>query len=583
MVWQREQQFEVRATTFLTLVVRSRLTPCSLLAGVQTLNSQRDEWSLGSLITFEDDEELYLTSTAQDSGNLYSSTKADILNQISNLTDNDDLVESQSKAENELNLTAKAYNNWRAERRSTRSRKAAAGLQVTLNCVAKFLEGFSGIAEIVKAADQQYGGLAYGTLSLLLNVAVNKQRREEAIEEALEELGSAFPRLETLKTVRKKDVILSLVVEVFELSVVFCRDAIEYYANGRRRLARAFASKEPDMPGLLRLRMKLNEIRKECEVMMLEELADVKRELQKVQVQLRQIQGTGNDTNSRVRDGQDQLQKSESRAREDYLLSLKQLLGLKRADEQSPDGIARYKSVLENALSEGRWRQKKPRQMSWAILTAERAFTTWLERPESSMLLLSGSNLVDDSSVPFSWLSYASILIVQSTLRPLYFFCQTKDLGTSQHRPLFSDVIRSLILQLAKLHPDSLRCSREDITDTLLSEDWQSNDCAVAFATMTHLLIRLLNVFEEGSQFTFVIDRLDQCSWTNATNQIDKAIAALLDIAQAPSLHHLKVKILLVIGEDPAQSTRKTIDWERRRGLEWKRGWDQEMDSDCDD
>lgn len=37
-----------------------------------------------------------------------------------------------------------------------------------------FLESFSGIVEIVKAADQQYGGLAYGTLSVFLSVAVRK-------------------------------------------------------------------------------------------------------------------------------------------------------------------------------------------------------------------------------------------------------------------------------------------------------------------------------------------------------------------------------------------------------------------------
>ncbi len=33
-----------------------------------------------------------------------------------------------------------------------------------------FLESYSGIVEVVKGADQQYGGLAYGTLSVFLIV-----------------------------------------------------------------------------------------------------------------------------------------------------------------------------------------------------------------------------------------------------------------------------------------------------------------------------------------------------------------------------------------------------------------------------
>ena len=36
---------------------------------------------------------------------------------------------------------------------------------------ADFLEAYSGIVEIVKQADSQYGGLAYSTVSLLLLVS----------------------------------------------------------------------------------------------------------------------------------------------------------------------------------------------------------------------------------------------------------------------------------------------------------------------------------------------------------------------------------------------------------------------------
>jgi hypothetical protein len=58
---------------------------------------------------------------------------------------------------------------WKEDRQRS-SRKAGVALQKWLNAFAGFLESYSGIVEVVKAADQQYGGLAYETLSILLGV-----------------------------------------------------------------------------------------------------------------------------------------------------------------------------------------------------------------------------------------------------------------------------------------------------------------------------------------------------------------------------------------------------------------------------
>lgn len=41
---------------------------------------------------------------------------------------------------------------------------------VFANNFSSFLQAYSGIVEIMKGTDQQYGGLAYSTLSLLLIV-----------------------------------------------------------------------------------------------------------------------------------------------------------------------------------------------------------------------------------------------------------------------------------------------------------------------------------------------------------------------------------------------------------------------------
>ena len=50
-------------------------------------------------------------------------------------------------------------------------RKLPTLLQSFMTHFADFLEAYSGIVEIVKQADSQYGGLAYSTLSLLLLVS----------------------------------------------------------------------------------------------------------------------------------------------------------------------------------------------------------------------------------------------------------------------------------------------------------------------------------------------------------------------------------------------------------------------------
>ena len=73
-------------------------------------------------------------------------------------------------ADSELGLAQERNLTWSA-RRKKGLRKFPALLQTFMTRFADFLEAYSGIVEIVKEADSQYGGLAYSTLSLLLLVS----------------------------------------------------------------------------------------------------------------------------------------------------------------------------------------------------------------------------------------------------------------------------------------------------------------------------------------------------------------------------------------------------------------------------
>ena len=72
-------------------------------------------------------------------------------------------------ASSELEL-AEAKNIIWSNNRKSGLRKVPALLQTFMTRFADFLEAYSGIVEIVKQADSQYGGLAYSTISLLLLV-----------------------------------------------------------------------------------------------------------------------------------------------------------------------------------------------------------------------------------------------------------------------------------------------------------------------------------------------------------------------------------------------------------------------------
>ena len=79
-------------------------------------------------------------------------------------------------ASSELEL-AEAKNIAWSNKRNSGLRKFPALLQSFMTRFADFLEAYSGIVEIVKQADSQYGGLAYSTLSLLLLVSDGAMNR----------------------------------------------------------------------------------------------------------------------------------------------------------------------------------------------------------------------------------------------------------------------------------------------------------------------------------------------------------------------------------------------------------------------
>jgi hypothetical protein len=96
----------------------------------------------------------------------------DRLGQVNTREDLNKLVcKEKEKVEEGLQRAALAQAKLDSERLHG-PRKAGQALQSALVTFSKFLESYSGIVEVVKLADQQYGGLAYSILSVFLIVSL---------------------------------------------------------------------------------------------------------------------------------------------------------------------------------------------------------------------------------------------------------------------------------------------------------------------------------------------------------------------------------------------------------------------------
>ena len=101
---------------------------------------------------------------------VYDITKNTLKSEIVAYQDGNDIDISQ-EAFASLKIANSRRMSW-SIKRNTGVRKAGPSVQKFLVIFAGFLESYSGIVELVKAADNQYGGLAYGTLSLFLGVCI---------------------------------------------------------------------------------------------------------------------------------------------------------------------------------------------------------------------------------------------------------------------------------------------------------------------------------------------------------------------------------------------------------------------------
>lgn len=560
----------------------------SVLEPLRQLDADRSKWTLKALDLPQPTDNAMISRVARDPKLLYSCTNTDVQDQLNEaLNDYRDSCQQETAAKM-VHLAAKSYHNYKTEREEPKSlRKAAAGFQSFLHTIGKFLEAFKGVADIVKAANQTFGGLAYGTVSLLVSVAIFKQQREETIQDMIEELEYALPRLDTLRKLKPKESMRKLIVEVFRLIIILCRDTIEYFASGNtlKRLLKALSPAQLKVKHVSEIRSKLSEIRKESEVVMLEEIFRMRHQLQ-------EIQETGTDTNVRVRDTQAVMKGTDMA----YMSDLRVLLGLKQTQKGifPNTDIDQYEKTIAAEFEVHTKRFQAARRMSWNLLNSEHKFSTWYDQAASSLLLLGGWNWLDDGRTDLNWLSDASTLVIRELAKrkvqqpsmpicTLSYFCMTGHVVHSErHRRDFLDICKQVAYQIAERHPDLLTYMRDAVCSAIESTKWKAADTLVAYEAMVQLLIDLLAEFDDDVEVFLVIDRLDTCRWSSdlpgTSNRMHDAVQALLSLVRSRQLAHIRVKVLLVVDGAAAKSVSQQLSRERGETFSWQIDWVQESD-----
>ncbi|KAK6221586.1 hypothetical protein LQW54_001358 [Pestalotiopsis sp. IQ-011] len=100
-----------------------------------------------------------------------------------------------------------------------------------LNDFLNFVGEFSGVVEIMKAADESYGGAAYTALSVFLAVAVNTKRKDDMIANAMIRLREHYSRMVIISEIYPTPEMRRYITNAYALGLQFVVEARVYYTR----------------------------------------------------------------------------------------------------------------------------------------------------------------------------------------------------------------------------------------------------------------------------------------------------------------------------------------------------------------
>jgi hypothetical protein len=471
----------------------------SIFNNINELNNSKQTWTKA-----QQDQSL---RGSQKLSTVYRSTKSDVHDQITTV-----LEDAAAEATSAVQRAESKRTVWKGDRQSSK-RKA---FQEGMTTFANFLENFSGVVEIVRAVDEQYGGLAYGTLSVFIVVFVNKTNKEEGLVEGFDELSYAFPRLETLRSLgaaqpvrtpeesKALEQLEKLLTETFALVIIFAREATQYYASRTQRLKEALM---PKSSTLVQIRDHLKKVREQCDILMLAQIASLHTKLDDMSLVLHQTARWMRQSNLAA----SQLHKS----------NLRKLLSIDpKSTNTGSDALDALGSLLQNVFSRRQSAGARPESISLDLLKANEEFAGWWEAQKSCLLLAGGINRRSGRSAgTLNWLSEGALLTIHELREQhknvAYYLVQSTPIVGNTHERSLRDVMAELIFQIATMREDGFRSELDSLETLVNSSVWNENDAHEFLEAARKLLLMVFSTFTAQCEVWIVIDRLDQCSWSD--------------------------------------------------------------------
>ncbi|KAL8647693.1 MAG: hypothetical protein Q9210_005402 [Variospora velana] len=437
-----------------------------------------------------------------------------------------------------------------------------------------FLESYSGIVEVVKGADQQYGGLAYSTMSLFLIVAVNKSRHESVIEETMDNVHWSLPRMRALKEIYPTKELEDLVAKFYTEVMQFLRQSIKYYGRpGYVRLWHVIS--HPPQMGLevdvAKIASKINEVKEESTIGLHQRVRDVQNQFSaneknvasrfdQVDTRIDQVDARFGQVDARFGQVDKKILEIKQRHIEENQIELRNLLMPGWTEQVHDSELASYQSLLEKEFG------ADCIERTLSDLRGREEYVQWRNIKQSCILRLSGHTSNDTG---LCWLSAIIPGLIKQLRRQKHqlIFSLIEQQPWMQEEVPMEKIITNITFQL-------LQRWSEDVHDwkrfnEVQQELKKKHTWAEDLVSLRRVLVLLLAQFEET---TIILDRIDRAK------QTPKIIKTLLQIL---SESHRIARVLLVT--KPASTA---IEWEYDISDELKQkvtylkidGWDQEQD-----
>ncbi|EXJ70040.1 uncharacterized protein A1O5_07113 [Cladophialophora psammophila CBS 110553] len=420
-----------------------------------------------------------------------------------------------------------------------------------------FMKDFSPIVEVVKNFAAPYGGMAIGTISVLLAVAASKNEMETSLASAISEINDRLPGLNLYRHIYNDNHELDIklqgrIVAAYEIFIEFCIEATQYYKrSGFRRWFRALGSPSYLHEKVTETQKVILEIRRICD-----ELLDKNIHL------IKQLNLEQKATILRLEDEVNQLLK----AQDNHILNeIQQHMNLSSfSSENHRKQLEQYRRALydDDHLNAPFFEQMQGRRLQ--AFRACNEYQSWSNSKHSCLLILSGHN---DSSIRYldhCWLSPVAMTMITDLSNGdnkdrLYGYYVFSSRGESLYRAI-SVVLLQLLGEKSVVLRNKARCDelRAELSN-LHQFEQVSQDRKVAnnhnhhhetkkLSTFERVALRALDLFDESEQVQIILDRADRCcdlvKGVDHRKPLFKLLVKLVDVARC------NLKVLAVVNGD---------------------------------